>query len=54
MDISEKAAIHGFLRPDRSAIAPKIGAVNAISRPATETILPHCSVPLIASAAMER
>ena len=33
MDISENAAIHGFLRPDRSAIAPKIGAVNAISRP---------------------
>ena len=52
--MSEKAAIQGFLRPDRSAIAPKTGAVKAINNPAAETILPHCSVPVIESAAMER
>src|SRR5690554_3878098 len=50
--IKVKKASHGFLRPAWSAMAPKMGAPIAITKPAKLIILPHWAVPTSTFSAM--
>src|SRR5690242_251206 len=45
-------AIHGFLRPDASAIAPSTGDIKAIARPAAAIAKPHNDCPVAGFGAM--
>ncbi|MGY4300491.1 hypothetical protein ACVWXN_008586 [Bradyrhizobium sp. i1.4.4] len=45
-------AIHGFLRPEASAMAPSTGDISAIARPAAAIAKPHNDWPVAASGAM--
>src|SRR3954447_11888151 len=45
-------AIHGFLRPERSAMAPSTGDISAMARPAAAIAKPHSDCPVAGSGAM--
>jgi UMF1 family MFS transporter len=50
--IAPNPAIHGFLRPEASAMAPSTGDISAIARPAAAIAKPHNDWPVAASGAM--
>src|SRR3954466_10184990 len=45
-------AIHGFLRPEASAMAPSTGDISAIARPAAAIAKPHSDCPVAGFGAM--
>ncbi|MGY4465859.1 hypothetical protein ACVWWK_001541 [Bradyrhizobium sp. LB9.1b] len=47
-----KPAIHGFLRPEASAMAPSSGDISAIARPAAAIAKPHSDWPVAGFGAM--